>query len=1142
MLELNLSLLSNGRLAVCLDGQESHTAALPDSALFAAAPGEYGHALYQALFQPGTPAAVALHGLPLAPDPAGRLALYCADARLAGIPWEYLHNGQGWLALRYALVRAAPGVAAPAASPRLPGSEPANPPRSALFFVPADPLLHGSQPAPYRLAVEQEWDDLVADLRALDPACDLISVLPPTIANLQHVSTGARQAIVHFSGHGVQEERPGRAWLLFEQPSGAAHPVDAAAFADRLRGRVTLVVLSACQSATPGSSPEANLAGLLVGQGVPYALGMQFSVPAGAARQFSAAFYHAIFAGESVPEAVRMGRLALAGAIPEELLGIPVLYAADPQQTGRLSSDGQGLNIRPGVGRIDLSALPIVAHGFFGRQRELVEAGEWLTGDHPRQGETYPPLTVTLHGPGGIGKTALLRQAAARFAWRYPDGVLAISLEPLPPPAIVLERIERFCGLAEGATLPAGERGARLAEALYGRRLLLALDNFESVLHARRLRKRRAEAAEIFRFFSSLPARGVTLLVSSRQRTGLPGEQFLSVSDLDDLSGARLFRAGVSARRAELIDEILFQINRRVGGHPLALSLLGPIFDRGEGVNLCDFARRLDQILPAAAAEWDEDHRHDTLEACFRFSLDQFSAEDIGLSKAIARLSIFRSEFTTALAAPILSDTVSFDEEAYTVAGRCLLRLWERSLLERSLLIYGEHASLAFFRLHPAFTPFAAQGLTGKEKDVTENRYWLSIRHFAAIAHAEFNKSIIHAQTAWRVMPDLIAAANMREGPNGGLLRYHVAYLMHNFGYLEGALHLLQQALEVADNLGDKQGKAVILHEMATIDRVRGDLDVALQRHKESLEISEIIDDQHGKAATLHSMATIDRVRGDFTRAMQRYQQSLEIKQGLGDTRGIAVTLYEIATTDRMRNNLKGAQQRYQQLLKIFTKLGDLKGIAATLHEMATINSMYGDLERAQQRYKQALETLNILNDQRGKAATLAMLAHVQIAKQEEEAALCGLLEALDILQKMGVQLEAEQVAGILLDWRRSKGVTAFSTLWHKVTDRSFPEWLSTSPNVENQGEEIPVEELIHRSVQAERQRRPEAEVNLALRMATDTQTPNKIHELADVLPRILSGDFSSDLSILPPVLADLVQEILVEGPEQHSHPKLECR
>ena len=70
---------------------------------------------------------------------------------------------------------------------------------------------------------------------------------------------------------------------------------------------------------------------------------------------------------------------------------------------------------------------------FLGRERELADVVELLTGDEVR--------LVTLTGPGGIGKTRLAVQAGADASDNFPDGVWWVPLAPLREPALVVETV-----------------------------------------------------------------------------------------------------------------------------------------------------------------------------------------------------------------------------------------------------------------------------------------------------------------------------------------------------------------------------------------------------------------------------------------------------------------------------------------------------------------------------------------------------------------------------------------------------------------------------------------------------------------------------------------------------------------------------
>ncbi len=1061
MLTLHLNLdEAAARVGVTAGGESSHTFDLRDLALterqanaFLDDPAPYGERLFAALFPAETPARAALEALPA----GARLALAMDHPRLHDLPWEYLCRGGRFLATEYALLRLAPSrrAAPPAAE---------MPERLPFFFVPSDPLLHNGEPPAYELDLGSEWEEVYALLKERNPPCDLRRVLPPTLDALHEALAGARGALIHFTGHGTRLPDGGAA-LVFERRNGTDDPVPAADFADRVRGRAALVLLSACLSAAPGESLESNLAAYLCRQGVPWVIGMQLSVPNATARRFTERFYRFLLAGNGVPEAVREARLAITRAHPLEhplLFGIPVLYAAGARQTGRLLPSGRGLALHSEPPP-NLKALPIPSD-FKGRKRELAQIGERLSAPRRRSGESYVPRTLTLRGAGGIGKTALLHQAAARFAWAFPDGVLALSLETLPTPAQVMGRLERFFfGPDEPdkrAALPPEERRRALLSALEGREALLAVDNYESLFHARDGgdAEAKARARALHELFAALARRGLTLLVTSRRATGLPGEgKPLDLHGLDEESGAAIFTARAARRAGEITPALARALSRRVGGHPLALRLLGPAFVASEASSLQAFLDHLDEILPDAASEWDAGRRHDTLAACFAYSLDRL---DPAPGKALARLSLFRGRFPAFLAAPVLLPSPKGGGAGgggmRGAAARTLRLLRDRSLLEGEDLPLSANESLPLYRLPPALRPFAAARLPEDERPAVEEAYFQALRALGAACYpgneggGVYSDALL-ARLAREALPDLSAAAGLRADAAGANFRFHTAFLLTHFG----------------------------------------DLDEAMRLYRQSLDIKEALGDRKGLSATLHAMANVYVTRGDLDEAMRLYRQSLEITEALGDR----------------------------------------KGLSATLHQMAGIYVTRGDLDEAMRLYRQARETLEALGDRKGLSATLAMMGQLLFAQGQPKAALAALLESLQTLEQIGARPDAQQVAGIIASLKDALGAQAFARLWAEVTRGApLPPWLEAKTSeVSETSDVLSVEDLVTLCVTAARQKRPEAAQlsELTRQMAADSRLPEEIRALADVLHRILAGDFGPGLSALPPELAALLRTAL---------------
>ena len=88
---------------------------------------------------------------------------------------------------------------------------------------------------------------------------------------------------------------------------------------------------------------------------------------------------------------------------------------------------------------------------------------------------------VTLTGVGGVGKTRLAVQVAAELVPEFPDGIWLVELAPIGDPAAVPDAV----AFALGITIQAGMTvTVCVAQALAGRRLLIALDNCEHVIDA----------------------------------------------------------------------------------------------------------------------------------------------------------------------------------------------------------------------------------------------------------------------------------------------------------------------------------------------------------------------------------------------------------------------------------------------------------------------------------------------------------------------------------------------------------------------------------------------------------------------------------------------------------------------------------
>ena len=88
---------------------------------------------------------------------------------------------------------------------------------------------------------------------------------------------------------------------------------------------------------------------------------------------------------------------------------------------------------------------------------------------------------VTLTGVGGVGKTRLALEVAARLADEFPDGVWLFELAAVTDPAAVPDAVAAVLGITQQ---PGKTVSESVAAALEGRVRLLVFDNCEHVLDA----------------------------------------------------------------------------------------------------------------------------------------------------------------------------------------------------------------------------------------------------------------------------------------------------------------------------------------------------------------------------------------------------------------------------------------------------------------------------------------------------------------------------------------------------------------------------------------------------------------------------------------------------------------------------------
>jgi predicted ATPase len=248
---------------------------------------------------------------------------------------------------------------------------------------------------------------------------------------------------------------------------------------------------------------------------------------------------------------------------------------------------------------------------------------------------------VTLTGVGGVGKTRLAVEAAARLTDDFTDGVFLIELAAVTDPGAVPDAVAAVLGVTQQSGMSVADS---VATALEDRARLLVFDNCEHVLDA---------AADMI---DGIVSRSSTIRVLATSREGLrvADEQLWPVSSLVhtgiDSSAATLFveRAKAVAPSMSLLKSddanAVVEICRRLDGMPLAIELAA---SRLQAMTVTEVRDRLDDRFRLLVGSRRGLERHQTLRAAVQWSYDLLDETETTL---LTRCSVFAGGFDLAAA------------------------------------------------------------------------------------------------------------------------------------------------------------------------------------------------------------------------------------------------------------------------------------------------------------------------------------------------------------------------------------------------------------------------------------------------------------------------------------------------------------
>lgn len=643
--------------------------------------------------------------------------------------------------------------------------------------------------------------------------------------------------------------------------------------------------------------------------------------------------------------------------------------------------------------------------GFVGRNEDKQKVHGSLRGEYS---------TISLEGPGGVGKSRLAIQVAYECylasRWRlWPVGVAhfgvfiwasdesgTLTLNSL------LDTIALTLETTNLLQLPLNEKTHQIKQQMGKKSCLLVVDNFETIV----------EKKEVQRFLNELPIQ-CKILITSREHEKFPDIVPIRVGGLSRVEGLGLIRS--EARRLDLnallakSDNAFDELLEITSGYPLAIKwAIGQIKQAGQPLKgVIDDLRsgHADIFKRVFERSWD------------LLAKNKKDQKEPGLPDARQLLIVFPL-FASPATLQALDEVSGLGKQTTYALGQ----LVNMSLVETS----EDDIDNRRYHIHP---------LT--RADILNRKEFVAGKKAAVQRMTTYYTKFLEPYRDWQKMdidysnlepevPNLYQAMNLTI-ENGEYMQAYTllkrsTWYLFLLGSWDNLLDISQRILDATQKAGDELSRGRIqAWPISAVYRHRGQLELALEKTTEAITLLEknkvflaeegqLIDAwrQHGRV--LHEMKRYVEAGEWLTKAYNRYAELEKEKWG---QLVLAINLAELEVAQDHLDEATQWCQVAETLRKLFAtdqeRQANIKIIKGQIH-LARAKSPaekedthQGHLSAAYAHFDQALQIMSKLKRLDGVADTSFWLGQVGLEFGNKKMARRNLSKAFEIYQQMGI-------------------------------------------------------------------------------------------------------------------------------------------
>ncbi|MGH3375301.1 MAG: ATP-binding protein [Actinoallomurus sp.] len=625
---------------------------------------------------------------------------------------------------------------------------------------------------------------------------------------------------------------------------------------------------------------------------------------------------------------------------------------------------------------------PVIAH-FTGRADYLTRLHQVFTEESSgkRSREWNSSLVVSVHGPGGVGKSALVTRFAHEVADRYPDGQLYCDLRGTGDVRVRIEDVLTGFLLALGVRLTTDPGGLADLQKLWwtwvkGRRILIFLDNAQ---HADQVQA------------VVPPEAGCAVLVTSRQPLYLRNTMDVRLQEFTELQSVELLARLAGDDRVAADDEAAVRIARLCDDLPLAISICGGRLAARRTWSLAEMADRLSDEQRRRLDELEIDDQIDksvraTLSLSYEDCTDLqrrllrsfalLSAPDLPGWAAGSLLATSKLDGVDQLEALVDAQLVEYSGQDATGTGRYrlhdLVRLYareraeredtaeqRRAVVERILAGYRRRAELAAAARWPQDWRRHARR---DEQDSGElsPEAWFYAERLTLLAGVDQAASLEMWEDAWRV----------------GRAFCSLCHSMRLFWQEWRAV--ADTTLSAAEHLDDPRSVGIALMERAAVSTGLGRNDLARRSATDALAVFEALREPWWAARAMRTVGVNLRDAGNLDEAQRHLLSAITGFASVGDRWWHARTQRNLAELRLAQGMHQEARALLDEALGVFVSDGNRYSEAQTLRVLGEVSaaeaadlSARGDTLTADATFNRAAQVLE-------RAAEMFRLRHEQ--------------------------------------------------------------------------------------------------------------------------------------------------------------------